>query len=176
MSGTFGHDDLRAATVRQIAQLMAAAAITAPKSGGQLFLAGKPDFMETVIADGVATRREFAAWMRARGKERRERIWFRDAEAAEAGRCHLVRRAPAGLVPAQLPLRRLRVRHLRRVPPPHQDPARPVRRPRIHRPRMQPARCRPGYRQDTDWIRDIRAQPGLHLPVHDRSTLATPAA
>ena len=30
---------------------MAAAAITAPKSGGQLFLAGKPNFMETVIAD-----------------------------------------------------------------------------------------------------------------------------
>jgi hypothetical protein len=26
---------------------MAAAAITAPKSGGQLFLAGKPNFMET---------------------------------------------------------------------------------------------------------------------------------
>jgi len=25
-----------------------------------------------------------ASWMRARGKERRERIWFRDAEAAEA--------------------------------------------------------------------------------------------
>ena len=63
---------------------MAAAAITAPKSGGQLFLAGRPHFMETVIADGVATRRELAAWMRARGKERRERIWFRDAETAEA--------------------------------------------------------------------------------------------
>ena len=63
---------------------MAAAAITAPKSGGQLFLAGKPNFMETVIADDVATRGQLAAWMRARGKERRERIWFRDAEAAEA--------------------------------------------------------------------------------------------
>ena len=84
MSGTIGYDDLRAATVRQVAQLMAAAAITAPKSGGQLFLAGKPNFMETVIADDVATRRQLAAWMRARGKERRERIWFRDADAAEA--------------------------------------------------------------------------------------------
>jgi hypothetical protein len=41
MSGTIGYDDLRAGTVRQVAQLMAAAAITAPKSGGQLFLAGK---------------------------------------------------------------------------------------------------------------------------------------
>jgi hypothetical protein len=51
MSGTLGYDELRAATVRQAAQLMAAAAITAPKSGGQLFLAGKPNFMETVITD-----------------------------------------------------------------------------------------------------------------------------
>jgi hypothetical protein len=40
--------------------------------------------METVIADDPGTRGELAAWMRARGKERRERIWFRDAEAAEA--------------------------------------------------------------------------------------------
>src|SRR5258707_10423866 len=84
MTGTIGYEDLRAGTVRQVAQLMAAAAITAPKSGGQLFLAGKPNFMETVIADDAATRRSLAAWMRARGKERRERIWFRDADAAEA--------------------------------------------------------------------------------------------
>ncbi len=84
MSGTLGYDDIRAGTIRQVAQLMAAAAITAPKSGGQLFLAGKPNFMETVIADDPATRAGLAAWMRARGKERRERIWFRDAEAAEA--------------------------------------------------------------------------------------------
>ena len=56
MTGTIGYDELRAGTVRQVAQLMAAAAITAPKSGGQLFLAGKPSFMETVIADDPATR------------------------------------------------------------------------------------------------------------------------
>jgi hypothetical protein len=37
------------AAVRQVANLMAAAAVTAPKSGGQLFLAGKPAFLETVI-------------------------------------------------------------------------------------------------------------------------------
>jgi hypothetical protein len=36
MSGTLGYDDIRAAAVRQVAQLTAAAAITAPKSG-QLF-------------------------------------------------------------------------------------------------------------------------------------------
>jgi uncharacterized ferredoxin-like protein len=63
---------------------MAAAAITAPKSGGQLFLAGKPNFVETVIVDDEATRHELSAWMQARGKERREQIWFRDAEVIEA--------------------------------------------------------------------------------------------
>ncbi|TVZ05727.1 hypothetical protein EAS64_14645 [Trebonia kvetii] len=84
MTGTIGYDDLRADTVRQVAKLMAAAAITAPKSGGQLFLAGKPGFMETVIADDPGTRQDLAAWMRARGKERRERIWFRDADAVDA--------------------------------------------------------------------------------------------
>jgi len=41
MSGTIGYEELRAGTIRQVAQLMAAAAITTPKSGGQLFLAGK---------------------------------------------------------------------------------------------------------------------------------------
>jgi uncharacterized ferredoxin-like protein len=63
---------------------MAAAAITAPKSGGQMFLAGKPGFLETVVFEDAAVRGELAAWMRARGRERREAIWFRDAEVAEA--------------------------------------------------------------------------------------------
>src|SRR5947207_310366 len=63
---------------------MAASAITAPKSGGQLFLAGKHNFMETVIVEPADTRHRLAEWMRARGKERREAIWFRDAEVAEA--------------------------------------------------------------------------------------------
>jgi len=77
------YDTIRADTVRQVAKLMAAAAITAPKSGGQLFNAGKPLFMETVIVDDRDTLHELAEWMRARGKERRENIWFRDAEAAD---------------------------------------------------------------------------------------------
>ena len=51
MTEHLGYDDLRADTVRQVAKLMAAAAITAPKSGGQLFLAGKHNFMETVIVE-----------------------------------------------------------------------------------------------------------------------------
>lgn len=84
MSGHLGYDDIRADTVRQVAKLMAAAAITAPKSGGQLFLQGKHTFMETVVVDDVETKTRLAEWMRARGAERRETIWFRDAEVAEA--------------------------------------------------------------------------------------------
>jgi uncharacterized ferredoxin-like protein len=78
------YDALRADTVRQVAKLMAAAAITAPKSGGQLFLQGKHLFIETVIVDDKDTLARLAAWMRARGKERRETIWFRDADVADA--------------------------------------------------------------------------------------------
>jgi uncharacterized ferredoxin-like protein len=37
-----------------------------------------------VIVDDRATLNSLAEWLRARGKERREAIWFRDAEAAEA--------------------------------------------------------------------------------------------
>jgi hypothetical protein len=70
VSGPIGYDDLRADTVRQVAKLMAAAAITAPKSGGQLFLAGKHLFIETVIIDDTDTLRSLAGWWRARGKER----------------------------------------------------------------------------------------------------------
>ena len=84
MSGPIGYDDLRAETVVQVAKLMAGAAITAPKSGGQLFIAGKHNFIETVIVDDPDTRHQLGEWMRARGKERRESIWFRDAEVVEA--------------------------------------------------------------------------------------------
>jgi uncharacterized ferredoxin-like protein len=79
-----GYEDLRADTVRQVAKLMAAAAITAPKSGGQLLAQGKPLFIETVIVDDPVTLGQLSAWMRSRGKERRENIWFRDADAADA--------------------------------------------------------------------------------------------
>lgn len=84
MSEHLDYDAIRGDTVRQVAKLMAAAAITAPKSGGQLFLQGKNLFIETVIVDDMDTLRQLAAWMRARGKERRETIWFRDADVAEA--------------------------------------------------------------------------------------------
>jgi uncharacterized ferredoxin-like protein len=78
------YDGLRAETVRDVAKLMAAAAITAPKSGGMLFIQGKHLFIETVIVDDRPTLDRMSAWMRARGKERRETIWFRDADVADA--------------------------------------------------------------------------------------------
>jgi uncharacterized ferredoxin-like protein len=84
MSGPIGYDELRVDTVVQVAKLMAGAAITAPKSGGQLFLAGKHNFMETVVVTGTDDRARLAGWLRARGVERRETIWFRDADVAEA--------------------------------------------------------------------------------------------
>jgi uncharacterized ferredoxin-like protein len=84
MTGSIGYDELRAETVVQVAKLMAAAAITAPKSGGQMFLAGHHNFMETVVVPDAETRGQFGAWLRARGAERRETIWFRDADVAEA--------------------------------------------------------------------------------------------
>ena len=45
---------------------------------------GKHLFIETVIVDDAETLHELAGWLRARGKERREAIWFRDADMAEA--------------------------------------------------------------------------------------------
>jgi uncharacterized ferredoxin-like protein len=84
-----GYDDIRHETVLQAAKLMAASAITAPKSGGQLFLRGAPLFIETVIVDDKETLMGLARWMRGRGKERKEAIWFRDADAAEQMECVL---------------------------------------------------------------------------------------
>ena len=78
-----GFDDMRTDTVRHVAGLCAAAAMTAPKSGGQLFLKGSPTFVETVWVEDAGQRAAMAAWMRARGRERREAIWFRDAALCE---------------------------------------------------------------------------------------------
>ncbi len=64
---------------------MAAAAITASKSGGQeARFALQEQFLETIIVDDEDTKTALAGWMRARGAGRRETIWFRDAEVAEA--------------------------------------------------------------------------------------------
>jgi hypothetical protein len=53
--------------VRQVGQLMAAAAMTAPKSGGQMLGAGAPAFIETVLVDDRDVLTRLAGWMRARG-------------------------------------------------------------------------------------------------------------
>ena len=76
-------DQVRAELVRTVAGLCAAAAVTAPKSGGQLFIRGKPPFIETVFVDDRATLARLADWMRVRGRERRQELWFRDAALAE---------------------------------------------------------------------------------------------
>lgn len=83
------YDDIRHETVLQAAKLMAASAITAPKSGGQLFLRGLHLFIETVIVHDKDTLSRLAGWMRNRGNERKEAIWFRDAEVAEKIDCVL---------------------------------------------------------------------------------------
>jgi uncharacterized ferredoxin-like protein len=69
--------------VRHLAKLCAVAAMTAPKSGGQLFLKGGTPFIETVIVDDRATLQRLADWLRDRGNKHQEAIWFRDADSAE---------------------------------------------------------------------------------------------
>ncbi len=70
-------------TLRHVAKLCATAAMTAPKSGGQLFLRGGKPFIETVIVEDKPTLLRLAEWLRARGNKLREAIWFRDADTAE---------------------------------------------------------------------------------------------
>ncbi len=76
-------DEATSEVIRTVGRLCAAAAITAPKSGGQLFLRGKPLFIETVFVDDREKLLRLAGWMRRRGHERRQAIWLRDAALAE---------------------------------------------------------------------------------------------
>lgn len=69
--------------LRHVAELCAVAAMTAPKSGGQLFSKGAKPFIETVIVEDRATLDRLAAWLRERGTRLKAPIWFRDAETAE---------------------------------------------------------------------------------------------
>jgi uncharacterized ferredoxin-like protein len=69
--------------LRQVARLCAVAAITAPKSGGQLFLKGSQPFMETVVLEDPAALHQLAEWMRARGRRLNAPLWIRDADTAE---------------------------------------------------------------------------------------------
>lgn len=69
--------------LRHVAQLCAVAAMTAPKSGGQLFLKGSKPFIETVIVEERDTLKRLADWLRVRGTKLKDPIWFRDADTAE---------------------------------------------------------------------------------------------
>ncbi len=70
-------------TLRQVAKLCAVAAITAPKSGGGLFLKGAKPFIETVIVEERETLARLAHWLRERGNKLKDPIWYRDADTAE---------------------------------------------------------------------------------------------
>ncbi len=69
--------------LQHVANLCAVAAMTAPKSGGQLFLKGSKPFIETVILEDRAVLGRLAGWLRERGTKLKAPIWFRDAESAE---------------------------------------------------------------------------------------------
>ncbi|HEY3290209.1 MAG TPA: DUF2148 domain-containing protein [Anaerolineae bacterium] len=69
--------------LRHCAQLCAVAAMTAPKSGGQLFTKGAKPFIETVIIEDRDTLKRLADWLRARGTALKDPIWFRDADSAD---------------------------------------------------------------------------------------------
>lgn len=75
--------------LRHVASLCAVAAVTAPKSGGQLFLKGSPPFIETVVIDDPARRQWLAEWMRDRGRLTGSPLWERDAVTAERTDIHL---------------------------------------------------------------------------------------
>lgn len=77
-------EDLFLQAMRQVAQLCAVAAMTAPKSGGQLFLKGSKPFIETVILEDKEALHRLAGWLRERGQKLKAPIWFRDAEVAES--------------------------------------------------------------------------------------------
>lgn len=51
--------------LRRVAELCAVSAMTAPKSGGQLFLKGSKPFIETVIVEDRDTLRRLAASSRS---------------------------------------------------------------------------------------------------------------
>jgi uncharacterized ferredoxin-like protein len=57
--------------------------MTAPKSGGQLFLQGGKPFIETVVVEERAVLKKLADWLRAQGDKHKEAIWYRDADTAE---------------------------------------------------------------------------------------------
>lgn len=75
--------DVFVAALKNVAQLCAVAAMTAPKSGGQLFLRGSKPFLETVIVDDKETLQRLAGWLRDRGGKLKSPIFLRDAETTD---------------------------------------------------------------------------------------------
>src|SRR5438045_3643053 len=69
-------------SVRHVAKLCAVAAVTAPKSGGQLFLKGGTPFIETIIVEDKVVLKKLGDWLRAQGDKYKEAIWYRDADTA----------------------------------------------------------------------------------------------
>src|SRR6058998_1070187 len=69
--------------VGNVAKMCAVSAMTAPKSGGQLFLKGSKPFIETTIVSDKETLHRLAEWLRARGTKLKNPIFFRDADTAE---------------------------------------------------------------------------------------------
>lgn len=86
--------------IRQVAKLTAVAAMTAPKSGGQLFLQGAKPFIETEIVEDRDTLAHLADWLRARGTTLKQPLWFRDAETAEKVDLVLSSALPNGIRPS----------------------------------------------------------------------------
>ena len=78
-----GQEQIFKEAIQQVAKLCAVAAMTAPKSGGQLFLKGSKPFIETVIVDDRKILSRLAAWMRERGQRYQAPLYLRDADVTE---------------------------------------------------------------------------------------------
>ena len=174
MSGPIGYDDLRADTVRQVAKLMAAAAITAPKSGGQLFLAGKHLLHRD--RDRRRCRHRFEAsptGCEPAARNAAKRIWFRDADVAEAIDAVLF----VGLAdwyPPNYDCGACGYATCAEFLHAHQAPSRRVRRARVRRAHLQPARHRPRHRRRLS--SQDRRHPLHRLPVPDPHRCRRPQA
>src|SRR3989442_15210034 len=69
--------------VENVAKMCAVSAMTAPKSGGQLFLKESKPFIETTIVRDKETIHHLAEWLRARGTKPKNPSFFRNAETAK---------------------------------------------------------------------------------------------
>src|SRR2546430_17714569 len=99
--------------VANVAKMCAVSAMTAPKSGGQLFLKGSKPFIETTIVRDKETLHRLAEWLRARDETQEPHLLPRRRYGREGGP-HPVHRTRE-VVPANVRLRRVRIRHLQRI-------------------------------------------------------------